>query len=173
MLTPKIQRLLTMKTILISRHAKSAWDDATLTDFERPLNHRGHKDAPEMAKKIKESGFRPDVLISSPANRALTTAQYYSKTFNLPVNEMKKLYHGMPEDYLAVLHELEDEINTAMLFGHNPGITHIANLIQPGVTDNIPTASVIIARCVVKTWEELDWRNCRLEKIAVPKEVSY
>jgi phosphohistidine phosphatase len=162
-----------MKTILISRHAKSSWDNASLTDFERPLNHRGHKDAPEMAEKIQAAGFRPDVLISSPANRALTTAKYYAKTFGLPVAEVKKLYHGMPEDYLSVIQEQVDEDHTVMLFGHNPGITYIANLIEPGVTDNIPTAGVIIASCPAKSWAEVEWRNCRLEKIAVPKEISY
>lgn len=162
-----------MKTILISRHAKSAWDNPRLTDFDRPLNERGHKDAPEMAKKIRKAGFIPDVLISSPANRARTTANYYAADLQLPVSEVKKLYHGMPEDYLSVIQELPEDVHTVMLFGHNPGITYIANMIQPGVTDNIPTAGVIIARSPANSWEEVEWQNCRLEKIAVPKEISY
>ena len=64
-----------MKTLYLIRHAKSSWDDSTLTDFERPLNERGINDAPKMGKLLKEKNIIPELLISSPANRAISTAK--------------------------------------------------------------------------------------------------
>ncbi|MBK8620393.1 MAG: histidine phosphatase family protein [Saprospiraceae bacterium] len=162
-----------MKTILISRHAKSAWDNPGLKDFDRPLNTRGHHDAPEMAEKIKQLGIIPDVLISSPANRALTTARYYASLFDMPITEIPNLYHGMPEHYLDSVHELAEDVQTVVLFGHNPGITYIANMIKPGITDNIPTAGVIVAKSRADLWSDVDWELCSLERILTPKEITY
>lgn len=162
-----------MKTILISRHAKSAWDNPGLQDFDRPLNDRGHRDAPEMAEKIKRLGHKPDILISSPANRALTTAKYYASLFDMPISEVPNLYHGMPEQYLEAIQTLPDEVDTVFLFGHNPGITYIANTISPGCTDNVPTAAVIVASNKVDQWQDVNWENCSLHSILTPKEISF
>lgn len=162
-----------MKTILISRHAKSAWDNPGLQDFDRPINDRGHRDAPEMAEKIKRLGHKPDILISSPANRALTTAKYYASLFDMHISEVPNLYHGMPEHYLEALQELSEDVHTVFLFGHNPGITYIANMIKPGVTDNIPTAGVIVVKSRADLWSHVDWELCSLEKILTPKEITY
>lgn len=160
-----------MKYIYISRHAKSSCDHLGTKDFDRPLNERGHHDAPAMAKLFEKNGYSPEILLSSPANRALTTAEYYSERFQLPITQVTKLYHGIPEDYLLEIQNLPDHVESVMLFGHNPGITYIANLIQSNCTDNIPTAGVIIASCAVSRWEDVDWHKCQLKKILTPKEL--
>ena len=90
----------------------------------------------------------------------------------MPVTQVTKLYHGIPEDYLQEIQYLPDHLEIVMLFGHNPGITYIANLIQSNSTDNIPTAGVIIASCPVSRWEEVLWHTCHLEKILTPKDLS-
>lgn len=141
-----------------------------MKDFDRPLNERGRKDAPDMAKKLSALSYSPEILISSPANRALSTAEYYGEHFELDITEVQSLYHGMPEDYLKEIQQLPDHFQSAMLFGHNPGITEIANLIQPGTTDNIPTAGVIIASCPTEHWDAVTWQKCTLLHIIFPKD---
>ncbi|MFZ1704151.1 MAG: histidine phosphatase family protein [Saprospiraceae bacterium] len=158
-----------MKTIFISRHAKSSWDNYFVQDFDRPLNVRGLNDAPMMAAKLKAHQYFPQYIISSPAKRALSTAEFYAKEFNLPITEDKNLYHGDEGNYLEVINQTDEKYNSVMLFGHNPGITYIANSIQSGCTDNIPTSGLIIASCDVKTWKEVDWHLCHLIQLAYPK----
>jgi phosphohistidine phosphatase len=159
-----------MKTIFIGRHAKSSWADLLMSDFERPLNERGKHDAPIMAHRLKEMGFSPQCIISSPANRALSTAKYYAKTFDLPVHTKANLYHGVPENYIEALQEADDTFDSVILFGHNPTLTMIANEIQYNCIDNIPTSGVIIATSDKNKWSDVEWKNCKLIKIIYPKE---
>src|SRR6056297_1598790 len=108
-----------MKTLLIIRHAKSSWDNPDLPDVERPLNKRGFRDAPFMAKLIAEKVPKPDLFLSSPATRASTTAKYFAEAYNLEENriEIKELiYDRGPKQILYMLSELDDEINSVALF---------------------------------------------------------
>lgn len=162
-----------MKNIIIIRHAKSSWTDFNLTDFERPLDKRGLNDAPEMAKRLRNVGYTPDKLISSSATRALETAAFYSKEFGLPITSVKELYHGMPDNYLDAAMEVDDSVNTLLLFGHNPGITYIANIIQPGCTDNVSTCGMIIAEANIDKWSDLDFRKCNLKHLIYPKTPEF
>ena len=87
------------RSLLIVRHAKSSWDDLSQKDFDRPLNDRGKKDAPAMAKRIhKEKNIELDAIISSPAKRAFTTAKFFAEEFNIK----KKNIIEWPELYEAV-----------------------------------------------------------------------
>lgn len=141
-----------------------------MSDFDRPLDNRGLHDAPLMAKRVKKSGYFPDVIFSSDALRAKTTAEYFSKEFNVPVHEIRKLYHGQPEDYMSVINATSDKFNTIMLFGHNPGITILANLIKRGCTDNIPTCGVLIAQYIGTSWAEIDWQKMNIIELMFPKD---
>ncbi|MBC7885937.1 MAG: histidine phosphatase family protein [Saprospiraceae bacterium] len=157
-----------MKKVIIIRHAKSSWNDFNLSDFDRPLDSRGLRDAPLMAERLKKAGHIPQILISSNALRAKTTANYFSTVFDLDVRLVPSLYHGQPDDYLNVITELEEDIKTVALFGHNPGITYIANLIKPGCTDNIPTCGIIVATLSDMMWEEADWNKMTLTELMYP-----
>jgi phosphohistidine phosphatase len=162
------------KTIIIIRHAKSSWTDLSMRDFDRPLDDRGLKDAPMMASKLKDFGVKPDVLISSAANRALMTANFFSGEFGLAVKEEKSLYHAPPSAYLEKINGLSEDITTVVFFGHNPGVTDLANEIEPGIIDDLPTCSITIAE--VKRdlrWEDIDWRHMTLETILTPKQKNY
>src|SRR2546421_80442 len=100
-----------MKTLTLARHAKSSWDDLELSDFERPLNKRGRKDAPFMGELLHSRGFRPDLIVSSPANRALTTARIIAEELEYPLDRIivnEKLYEADSGDILNVARATDD-----------------------------------------------------------------
>lgn len=159
-----------MKKVIIIRHAKSSWSDFGLSDFDRPLDKRGQHDAPNMASRLRKLGHIPDVIFSSDALRAKTTAGYFAKEFNVALKEIKKLYHGLPEEYLNIINSTSEEFGTVALFGHNPGITIIANSIKKGCTDNVPTCGIIIAQCSLMPWGLMDWHNMDMIDLIYPKD---
>src|SRR6478735_7572769 len=113
-----------MKQLIIVRHAKSSWDNPLLADFDRPLNKRGETDAPRMGKRIKERKIIPDLVISSPAERALSTCKVFCNAFQFPVERIqieKKLYHASEEQIISVLKTVKDHPNdkeeVVMIFG--------------------------------------------------------
>jgi len=160
----------TLKKVIIVRHAKSSWTDFSLSDFERPLDNRGHHDALPMAARLKNAGHIPQRIITSSAVRAKTTAQYFSDVFGIQVEESRDLYHGQADDYLDIIKSLDEKIECIALFGHNPGITFLANLIHMGCTDNIPTCGIVIAEVKSRLWAKSEWENMNLIGIMTPKD---
>src|SRR5688572_28096927 len=107
-----------MKTIYIVRHAKSSWSNPDQADFERGLNDRGKRDAPRMGKRLKEKNVHPDLMVSSPAKRALSTAKRMAEILNYPKEKIKPdrlLYHADEETILSVIQTLNDKHNTVVL----------------------------------------------------------
>ena len=147
-----------MKTLLLVRHAKSSWDDVTLPDFDRPLNHRGKKDAPKMAKRLKDKINDIDAFISSPAKRAKKTAELFIEEFDRDKKEIilvPALYHAAIDDFYQTIHDADDKFKSIALFSHNPGITAFANEIVPKAElDNMLTCSVLAAKIDIKNWSE-------------------
>lgn len=135
-----------MKILTIVRHAKSSWSNRGLSDKERPLNRRGERDAPVMAKRIAAHGIRPSQIVSSPAVRAWTTARIVAQEISYPVEFLQRedsLYLASLDEILDVVVAQDNGFNSLMLFGHNPGFTDFANFLSPGLTDNLPTAGVV------------------------------
>lgn len=158
------------KYIYIVRHAKSSWIDPMMSDHDRPLDDRGWHDAPMMAEVMLQSGYVIDKIIASTANRARSTASFFAEKYNLDVNLAKRLYHGDPEDYLDEMIEQPESVVGLALFGHNPGITWLANMLKPGVTDNVPTCGVLV--CTIKkemSWQDIGWKDIHLAHILSPK----
>lgn len=162
-----------MKTIVFVRHAKSSWTDINMSDYDRPLDDRGVRDAPVMAARLAAEGPDIGLLITSGANRARSTARYFEKELGLPLSETRELYHGMPEDYLQQLHMVDDKVPGVALFGHNPGITYLANMIEPDCTDNVPTCGILIAVSEADRWQDVDFRSMKLVKMMVPKDKDH
>jgi phosphohistidine phosphatase len=159
------------KKIIIVRHAKSSWTDFSLSDFQRPLDQRGLNDAPVMAEVLREAGHYPQKIVSSSAVRAKSTAAFFSKTFQIDVEEADSLYHGLPNDYLDQIKQLSEDVQCVAFFGHNPGITFIANDIQSGITDNIPTCGIIVAEMPLDVaWQKTTWSKMKLKHILTPKD---
>lgn len=161
-----------MKRIYIVRHAKSSWGDLSLADIDRPLNKRGKKDAPNMGAKCKELGYIPELLISSNANRAMATAKIFCKALGFEDDKLSyenTLYHAPEDTYLSVCFGLDDDVNSVMMFGHNPGITYLANSVSENYIDNVPTCGVLVIDSTIEKWDELDFSNCRLKDFIYPK----
>ena len=163
-----------MKTLYLVRHAKSSWDDPYLDDFERPLNDRGKNDAPRMGKRLKEREIHPNLMLSSPAKRALSTARRMAKIFGYPkeaIRTDKKMYHASEEGILSVIKNLNDKHDSVMVFGHNPGLTEFANALSDAdeVTANIPTCGIVAFLLAINSWKELSWKNGKLLFFDYPK----
>lgn len=144
-----------MKRLYLVRHAKSSWDDPDLADFERPLNKRGKRDAPFMAQRIAELGARPDIIISSPAKRAILTARAFADALEYPHNNIvqdKAVYLADVSGLLQIIRSIDDSNEQAMIFGHNPGFTSLANFLGKRSIDNIPTCGVY---CL--DFDDLSW----------------
>ncbi len=147
-----------MKTLILIRHAKSSWDDTTLPDFDRPLNDRGKKDAPKMAKRLSGKKVNIDAFISSPAKRAKKTAEIFIKEFDRDESDIilfPSLYHADVKDFYEAISVTDDKFKSIAVFSHNPGITSFANtLVKKAQIDNMPTCSVFAVNADIKNWSE-------------------
>jgi phosphohistidine phosphatase len=149
-----------MKQLFVVRHAKSSWDHVGLSDFQRPLNKRGTRDAPDMAKRLWNNGFRIDGLISSPATRAFTTAEHFAMQFGFTKKDIlsiDRLYHADVETFYDVItKEMPANWSHALLFSHNPGITYFINSTGLVSLDNMPTCAVFGIEADCHKWEDFE-----------------
>lgn len=145
-----------MKTVILVRHAKSSWDDHTITDFERPLNERGKQDAPEMAGRLQKKQKEIDAFISSPARRARKTAIIFAKAYGLEKADVvlkEELYHAAENVFYEVISKLPESMKTIAVFSHNPGITDFVNTLTDEIrVDNVPTSGIFAVSCEA-AWE--------------------
>ena len=164
-----------MKTLTLLRHAKSSWNNPGLGDHERPLNPRGERDAPEMARRINEAGIRPSLIVSSPATRAWNTAKFLASEISYP-NEFlqrdNKLYGASLDTLIRYLASQDSGFNSILMVGHNPGLTDFANYLVPDVTNNLPTAGVLSVQIDSDDWDLRDAKSITLELFDYPKRVS-
>ncbi len=165
---------MSLKTLIILRHAKSSWGDFTCPDFDRTLNKRGLRDGPFMASKLKE--IMPDdldLIITSPAKRALMTAQFFQKELDLGEDNFwtdKRLYHAYSDTILEVISECPDHYNSLLITGHNPGLTSFVNEFPPFETDNLPTASFVIIQLSISSWKNFNYGQGRVSAFHFPKQ---
>ena len=147
-----------MRTVVLVRHAKSSWTHPELDDFDRPLNDRGKRDAPEMADRLIKKGIPIDLLVSSPARRARKTAFYFAEAYGktkADVQMVPELYHAHAEQIIEVIRGLPDTCSSAVIFGHNPGITEVANSLSHVKIDHFPTCAMYAIRSEVSSWRAL------------------
>ena len=144
-----------MKTLILIRHAKSSWKNPSVPDRARPLNKRGKRDAPVMGERLAERGVEVDRVISSPATRALATAEVITEEIGFPWEDIivdERLYHADASELLEVIQGLDDYLDCVMCFGHNPGLRDFVNRLSPYYIDNVPTCGVVGLRFDVDTW---------------------
>ena len=147
-----------MKTLILVRHAKSSWDDLGLNDFDRPLNDRGKRDAPKMAKKLSDKKIKIDAFISSPAKRAARTAKIFAEEFKTKKDDIihkTELYLASENVFYDVIEKTDDELDSIAVFSHNPGITDFANDLTEIKIDNIPTCGVFAVKIDSKHWADI------------------
>jgi len=165
----------TMKRLILVRHAKSSWKDHTLSDFDRPLNNRGKSDAPEMGNRLKKANVKPDLIISSPAKRAIKTARIIASEIGYPEKEIKQdksIYEGYPEEIMEVIQRVHDSIDSVMVFGHNPSFTMLANHLSNQRVENLPTCAVFCLDFDIPSWKKVGEGNGKLVFFEFPKKAS-
>ena len=147
-----------MKTIYIVRHAKSSWEYDGVHDSDRPLKKRGIRDSHIMAKVMKKQIKRPDVFMSSSANRALHTSIIFCNTFNFPLSNLKisKSLYSFSDGYLIkTVKALDDAYDSAIIFSHDHGISTFVNKYGDMQIDHVPTCGIIGIRLNIKHWKNL------------------
>ena len=163
-----------MKKVLFIRHAKSSWADMSMKDKERPLNARGERDAPVMAQRCIDYGMPVNLIISSTAVRAFATAKVFYEAYGLstPIQKEEYLYHGDSADFEEALCGVDDDIKCVAIFGHNPGITYLANdLDSSRYIDNVPTAGVVIGEIDIEYWNDFSIVKTVLKDFLYPKQL--
>lgn len=170
------QKSYDMKTLYLVRHAKSSWKKAhLLKDIERPLNKRGKRDAPFMGQVLKKMALQPDILVSSPAVRTQTTAQHIAKALDYPIEQIRlnaNIYHANMDEFIQVIQDLNNDWDSAMLFGHNTTYTSFANLYANPPLDNVPTCGVVGIQYAVDSWEDANSTNGTFLFFEYPKKYS-
>ncbi|MFC1467062.1 MAG: histidine phosphatase family protein [Candidatus Brachytrichaceae bacterium NZ_4S206] len=146
-----------MKKLILVRHAKSSWDDPTLPDHDRPLNDRGQRDAPKMGERLAKRGVLPDLILSSSAVRALTTAQIIAEKIGYDRKAIvvdRRIYGAQASTLLYLIQELDDAHKQVMLFGHNPELTELAHRFSDDIED-MPTCAVVELTFDVNRWVDV------------------
>src|SRR5260370_37803153 len=156
-----------MKTLFLIRHAKSSWDDPALSDKDRPLSDRGRRDAPKMGKRLAKRDVKPDLILSSPARRALTTAEIVAKKLDYKRKDIvvdDRLYAAAVHGLLNVIHGLGDKLERVILFGHNPELTELAHRLSGEIT-HMPTCAVAEFTFTTRSWSDIG--KAKLAKVAL------
>ncbi|MBI3187426.1 MAG: histidine phosphatase family protein [Gammaproteobacteria bacterium] len=166
-----------MKLLILARHAKSEWGDATLADFDRSLNERGKRDAPRMARYLQKSGIIPQRIVSSPAKRARKTAKILAEGVGYDVSTISyvsDIYDASTDTLMKVIQDFDNRIERYMLVGHNPGMTNLANLLIHNSTDaieHVPTSGIVVLRLDVANWQAIEAHRASLAGFITPADV--
>ncbi len=160
------------RKLFIVRHGKSSWDHEGLADIDRPLANRGIRNAGEMAERLLAKNLVPQLLLSSPANRALNTALIMSNCWgigaeNLQVHE--SLYDAYISEIEQVIAGVPADIKSLAIFGHNPSSTAYGNKFLEHPLDNLPTAGVVIVTLESKNWEGIRRKHVKETYVDYPK----
>jgi phosphohistidine phosphatase len=147
-----------MKRLYIVRHAKSSWK-TDLGDFDRPLNKRGKKSAPDMGERLRNLEVVPDLILSSPAVRAITTAGIIAAKLGYPEERIvadEAIYDAGVDELLELIRRTDSSVRVLMIFGHNPGFTDLARSLTGEYIVNLPTCAVYCVDFELDTWEQVD-----------------
>lgn len=155
-----------MKTVYIVRHAKSSWEYRGIEDIDRPLKKRGILDAHLLSGILKDRIIRPDIFVSSSANRALHTAMIFAENFTYPLANLKikKSLYSFSDGYLIkTIMALDDAFDTAMVFSHDHGISTFVNKFGSKRISHVPTCGVIGIQFDIKHWKSIN-KNKTIKK---------
>jgi phosphohistidine phosphatase len=148
-----------LKRIVLVRHATAVETGPRGSDFHRRLKKRGRREAAIMADATAARVGTPDLMISSPADRAIETARAFADRCGYPqarIEQREELYGGLlPEEFLRIVNDVDDVYSVVMLFGHDPSFSEFASFLVPGFSDSIPKAGVVVIDATGKTWRSL------------------
>lgn len=163
------------KLLFLVRHAKSSWDDSTLGDEARPLNDRGQTDAPRMGRWLAEQPLQPQVIVSSPAQRARSTAKIIAASLGRKASEIvidPDIYFRGLRGMLTAIERTDDSIDRLMLVGHNPVMTGLFSELSGEALDNMPTCAIAIIEFPMLSWGLTDTTPGSLLAYQTPKRLA-
>ena len=162
-----------MKTLLLLRHGKSSWQDASLTDHDRPLKKRGRSAATQMGRLLVDQGLVPDHVLTSTAVRARDTAALVAEAmeFRGTIEDVSALYHAEPQTFVAIVSQVPQRIDAVLVVGHNPGLEDWLSRLT-GRQEEFPTAALAHVVIPIDDWNELTLETRgELHKVWRPKEL--
>jgi len=162
------------KTLVIIRHGKSTWDYGPIADMDRPLKENGISNTILISQKIKDRKIVPDLMISSPAVRAISTALIVGRELNYPPEKIvidSGVYGDSEEEILEIIQSINDKVNNLFIFGHNPAFTFLPNLFLSKQIENLPTSGVVIFEFKTEKWTEISKQNVISEVCIFPKQL--
>ncbi len=160
-----------MKKLLIMRHGKSDWGAGSQRDFDRPLNERGKKDAPRIGNELKSRNLTPDLIISSPAERAKMTAEKVAENsgYNKNIKWDESFYFGYFKEVINAVKKVDEQNETVLIVGHNPTWSSLVEHLS-GEYFDMKTANV----CIIEfegNWKDLKEKKCTFKNYISPKEL--
>jgi phosphohistidine phosphatase len=161
------------KKLLIVRHAKSDWNQSGIRDFDRPLNDRGERNAPEMARRLVKHGLVPQLLVSSPALRALSTAKIFANVFGYQHSDIVRvpeIYEARSLTLLEIVNGLDNSADFVALFGHNPGVSHLASKLVDSQYFDLPTCGMVLLKFPFDDWKLISAGTGTLKMEDFPKK---
>lgn len=162
-----------MKQLLLMRHAKSSWENPGQEDFDRTLNDRGKKDAPEMGKRFQVRNFKPDLIIASPAKRTLKTAQYVAHELHYPETNIElesSIYQADIEDLVYIIRNFDDTLQNVLMIGHNPAFTGLIGSLGNRLIEHLPTAGAALLSFDIETWKQVSNHSANMVWFDYPKQ---
>ncbi len=164
-----------MKTLYLMRHAKASWEEPGVSDSDRPLLPGGIKKTKLIVDFLLSRETAIDLMVSSPAVRAFETAKIMATGLNYPVNKIRtdrKIYDEYYDRILDIIYGTSNDVNSMMIFGHNPTITNLANLfLHPGI-EAMPTSCVVCLSFPTDKWEEIPASEAIPEFVVSPKSLK-
>ena len=163
-----------MKTLIIIRHGKSSWAYPDLEDFYRPLKPRGINNAFSIGDELLERGVFPDLILSSPAIRAMNTAIIIARKLDFPLQRIRaneNIYEASTFHLLNLIRNVEDSNDTLMIFGHNPSFTSLVNQLQDEPLYNLPTCGVFSIELPIDSWSDIGTVKGKKVLSLFPKEL--
>jgi phosphohistidine phosphatase len=146
-----------MKILYLVRHAKAGWHDHSQADFDRTLTNRGHRQSEEMSERLRKKGVKTDRLVSSPAQRALETAEIFADRLGIEreaIVQRIEIYDGGIDKLAAVVRSLADNEETVMLFGHNPTISHFVQWLTAKPAEAMETCGIAKIELECDHWQD-------------------
>ena len=161
------------RILTLVRHAKSSWTDVNLSDFDRPLNDRGLKNAPQMGRRLADANYDVENIISSPAERAIDTATNIAREIGFSEHQIvvnANIYEASLSVLINLVTSLDDNFSKIMLVGHNPGFTVLCNFLSNARIDNMPTCSIAQIKFDIDSWSSITEHSGKLIEFDYPKK---
>lgn len=161
-----------MKTLYITRHAKSSWENESLSDHQRPLIPKGIKRTQLVADYLLEKNGNIDLILSSSAVRALETAKLFAQKLNYPQENIRieeNIYHASLDSLSELLYSVSNKVKSVMLVGHNPTFTYFANYFLDQKLDWLPTSGIVCVEFDTEQWENLHIAKKTINFVITPR----